>query len=307
MPLPRAIAANPFYQPARQWQIRVNILKDQTDAVEEAFADIALSMSSFEATEDGELWHTDILTECAPDDADIPSRLALVSGLLDIPTPTCDVQELNPRDWVSEVERSFPPLSIGRFYVYGSHVSDPVPSGKMGLKVNAGAAFGSGEHATTSGCLLALSMLAKEKDFRKPLDVGCGSGILALAMASLWKVPVLGTDIDPISVATSRENAQINRLTRLTRFEVAEGYNHNVLRRGAPYDLITANILAKPLCRMAPDLANSLASGGIAILSGLLATQERMVLSAHQAQGLTLIRRIRRSGWNTLLLRNVRN
>lgn len=307
MPLPRTIASNPFYHPARQWQLRVTVERPHTDAVEEAFADIALSMSSFEATEDGLLWHTDILTETPPEEADIPSRLSLVSGMLGIPTPACEVQKLEMRDWIREVERGFPPLNIGRFYVHGSHVKEPVPLGKLALTVNAGAAFGSGEHATTSGCLLALSLLARKRAFLRPLDMGCGSGILALAMAKLWHRPVLGTDIDPISVTTARENARINQLASLSHFAVADGYNVNILRQRSPYDIITANILARPLCAMAPALAMHLAPGGVAILSGLLASQERYVLAAHRAQGLSLQMRIRRAGWNTLVVGATRN
>lgn len=302
MILPRSIQANPFYQPARQWQLRITVLRAHTEAVEEAFADIALSMSSFEADEDGAEWHTDILTETSPESAEIAARLALVSGMLGIRTPNCQVQTVEMRDWMSEVERSFPPLEIGRFYVHGSHIKPPVPQSKIGLTVNAGAAFGSGEHATTSGCLLALSHLARKRAFRMPLDMGCGSGILALAMAKLWHIPTLGTDIDPVSVATAKENAAINRVSTLTCFEAGDGYNMNLVRRNGPYDIITANILARPLCKMAPLLARHLQPGGVAVLSGLLASQERMVLAAHRAQGLSLRMRICRNGWNTLVV-----
>jgi ribosomal protein L11 methyltransferase len=212
------------------------------------------------------------------------------------------VKELEIKDWVSEVERGFPPLNIGRFYVHGSHIKDQVPCGKIGLEINAGIAFGSGEHSTTSGCLLALGILAKKRNFLRPLDVGCGSGILALAMAKLWRVPVAGTDIDPVSVAVSIENARKNHVHGLTRFAVSDGYGAGLVRQHGPYDLITANILARPLVDMAPDLAKNLAIGGIAVLSGLLVRQERMVLSAHRAQGLRLISRINKNGWSTLIL-----
>ncbi len=297
-----AIIRNPFYQPAQSWQIRIFVLREHVDVVEEAFFDIAATTASFEIDEDGVEWQTDVIILTPPDDADIKARLAFVSGMLGIKTPRYEVAPLERKDWQKEVERGFPPLDIGRFFIRGTHITQPVPEGKIGITVNAGAAFGSGEHATTSGCLLALSKLARQRRFTRPLDMGCGSGILALAMASLWKCETLGTDIDPISVSTSKENAVMNQLHTLMHFEAGDGYNMRIVRRCAPYDIITANILARPLCKMAPQLAKVLAPGGVAVLSGLLATQERYVLAAHRAQGLTLRMRVCRAGWNTLVI-----
>ncbi len=297
-----AIIRNPFYQPAQSWQIRIWHLREHMEAVEEAFGDIAATNSSFEIDEDGVEWVTDIITLTLPEDDDIKARLAFVSGMLGIKTPRFEIQPVEKKDWQKEVERGFPPLDIGRFFIHGSHIKTPVPLGKTGITVNAGAAFGSGEHATTSGCLLALTRLARNRRFTRPLDMGCGSGILALAMASLWKCKTLGTDIDPVSVSTARENAGLNRLHTLTCFEAGDGYNLRCVREGGPYDIITANILAKPLSKMAPRLAEALAPGGVAILSGLLASQERYVLAAHRAQHLTLRMRVCRAGWNTLVV-----
>lgn len=299
-----AVTRNPFYQPAQSWQIRIWLAREHVEPVEEAFGDIAATIASFELDETSAAWQTDIITLTLPEDADIKARLAFVSGMLGISTPRFEIQPLEKKDWQKEVERGFPPLDIGRFFIHGSHVTTPVPLGKIGITVNAGAAFGSGEHATTSGCLLALTTLARSRRFTKPLDMGCGSGILALAMASLWKCKTLGTDIDPVSVSTARENAMINRLHTLTHFEAGDGYNLRSVRANGPYDIITANILAKPLSKMAPQLAAALAPGGVAVLSGLLASQERYVLAAHRAQHLSLHMRVCRAGWNTLVVRN---
>lgn len=301
MTLASAIAANPFYQPARQWQIRVFIPQALMPAVEEAFEDLALAMS-LEVSEDTSEYYVDIITDVPPENADIAARLALISGLLNITTPRCEIALLEAKDWVSEVERSFPPLHVGRFYVHGSHVEEPVPYGKLALEVNAGAAFGSGEHATTSGCLLALSQLAKRRRVTRALDMGCGSGILAIAMAKLWHAPVIGIDIDPVSIMVARKNAKHNRAQAYTDFAAADGYHSALVRDHAPFDLIVANILARPLIKMAPLLAAHLAPGGIAVLSGLLVTQEKMVLNAHRAQALRLVSRIKRNGWDTLIL-----
>lgn len=294
---------NPFYQPARQWQIRIIVDRSMAPAIEDAFGDMALAISSFEVIEDHPEWCIDIVVDSAPDHANIESKLALVSGMAGVKTPAYKVRELESKDWVSEVERSFPPLTIGRFYVHGTHIKEEPPHAKIELKVNAGAAFGSGEHATTSGCLLALEHIARKRRFRNPLDMGCGSGILAMAMAKLWHTPVTAIDIDPVSIAVTKDNARLNQLHSLIKAEAGDGYHTTLARKQAPYDLIVANILARPLMKMAPALAHNLTSDGIAVLSGLLTSQEQMVLSAQRMQGLKLSARIVRNGWSTLLLR----
>ncbi|MEI6730534.1 MAG: 50S ribosomal protein L11 methyltransferase, partial [Pseudomonadota bacterium] len=194
--LQSAIKANPFYPPPKQWQIRIFIERNFIAYIDEAFGDIALAILNFEVVEDDSNWAVDIITDISPEKAEIVTRLALLSGMLNIATPLYEVKELHAKDWVREVEASFPPLYVGRFYVHGSHVQDSPPVSKISLEVNAGAAFGSGEHATTSGCLLALTKLAKQRKFVKTLDMGCGSGILALAAAKLWSRPVVAVDID---------------------------------------------------------------------------------------------------------------
>lgn len=300
--LSRSVKANPFYQPCQQWQIRIVTERNLMMDIGDAFEDIALATLHFERVEDGEEWCVDIITDHLPEPGDIEARLALASGLLGIPTPAYEVQELRAHDWLEEVENSFPPLNIGRFYVHGSHIRTTPPVGKIALQVSAGAAFGSGEHATTSGCLLALQYLAKHRRFLRPLDMGCGSGILALAMAKLWCVNVTAVDIDPVSVKVARGNATKNRLTRFLRWGAGDGYHATLARKHAPYDIIVANILARPLMKMAKQLAAVLDKNGYAVLSGLLVSQERMVLAAHQRQGLKLAYRIRQNGWSTLVL-----
>jgi ribosomal protein L11 methyltransferase len=145
-------------------------------------------------------------------------------------------------------------------------------------------------------------MLSKHHRFKYPLDMGCGSGILAIAMAKLWRVPTLGIDIDPVSVSVARENGALNGVRRLVRFGAGDGYHARDVRRQGTFDLIVANILARPLVRMAPTLTRHLLPGGVAVLSGLLDYQERMVLGAHRAQGLRLLRRFTIGNWNTLVL-----
>ncbi len=174
----------------------------------------------------------------------------------------------------------------------GTHLMAAAPPGRIALRLDAGLAFGSGEHSSTRGCLRALETLARGWRPRRVLDLGTGSGILAIAAAKLLGATVLGTDIDPWAVRVAAQNARQNRVGTRVRTALAPGWRGRAVRAGAPYDLVFANILARPLCAMARDLAFHLAPGGRAILSGLLAGQARMVLAAHRRQGLVLERMV---------------
>jgi ribosomal protein L11 methyltransferase len=222
------------------------------------------------------------------------------TGRVDGPPPLA-CERVPPRDWLAASAASFPPLMIGRYFVHGSHHRGAVPAGRTGLRIDAATAFGTGEHATTRGCLLALDALARRGPRRRVLDMGTGTGILAIAAAKTWRRPVLARDIDHESVRVARINAQRNGVAALVRARPADGYVTRGIS-GRPFDLVCANILARPLMRMAPRLAGALAPGGIAVLSGLLARQERAVLAAHRAQRLVLRRRIAHDGWHTLMM-----
>lgn len=294
--------ANPFAQPAAHWKIEFELPLAAVENAEDGFADLALSVSSFEVNERAKIWHIEILCSAMPDPEEINRRLLLLSALFDFPAPTPRVMRLEPRDWLAAVARGFPPMVIDRFYVHGAHCTDTPPPGLLALQVDAGAAFGSGEHATTRACLRALSWLSKQRDRAKILDMGCGSGILAIAAAKLWKTSVLAADIDPVAVRVTQENARINRAGDSVTALVSNGYASERVRRAGPYDLILSNILARPLVAFAPALGAHLAPGGVAVLSGLLASQEPMVLSAHRAQNLRLIKRFADGDWHTLVI-----
>ena len=247
-------------------------------------------------------WRIDAYPQAPALTPELSARLVLAAAaaggtLIDI------VEEnLADRDWLGENQLAFPPLRIGRFFVYGSHHQGGVPAGAIGIALDAATAFGTGEHPSTRGCLAALEILTRRRPIRHPLDIGTGTGILAIAAAKLLRRPVRASDIDAGSVAVARHNIARNRVAKLVRVERASGYRDRLLRRRA-YDLILANILARPLALMAADLARYLAPGGHAVLSGLLARQEPIVLSPHRSLGLVLERRIVIDGWSTLILR----
>lgn len=290
---------NPFRALEGYWATRFVIMQAAVPEVDDVFDDVALSFSSFEADVDGVEWVVEVLTEHELPMEDVKARLAKLSEK----ARSVEVTYLKQKDWVSEVQKSFPPLQAGRFFIYGSHYKDAIPAGTTPILIDAGMAFGSGEHETTSGCLKALDDLGQAHRFTKLLDMGCGSGILAVAMAKLWQQPVVAADIDEVAVRVTEENGRINGEEKLLITCTSDGYQHPLIGEHAPYDLIVANILARPLVELAPELAKHLAPGGWVVLSGLLDRQEKDVIAAHEAQGLTFIKRFPQNGWHTLVLR----
>lgn len=278
------------------WLVRLPVSSADVDACEAVLEPHCVAVSRF-VPDDGTPWRIEGVCTEEPDTDLIESALSDM-GLARPVT----VEELADRDWVVESYRGFPPLEVGRFYVYGSHVEDPVPPGRIGLHVDAAAAFGSGEHATTKGCLLALDGLAARRPCNV-LDMGCGTGILGMAAAKLWNVPTLAVDIDPVAVEVAAANARLNGVADLVRTAVGGSYGLAAIRRGRPYDLILSNILANPLRRLAKGLAESLAPGGIAVLSGFFATDALKVEEAHRRLGLRREKLIIVGDWATLVLR----
>ncbi|RVU34628.1 50S ribosomal protein L11 methyltransferase [Hwanghaeella grinnelliae] len=220
-----------------------------------------------------------------------------------IPAPEFVAGPVPQIDWVSENQKSFTPIRAGRFFVYPSHFDGKVPAGSLSICMDAGMAFGTGEHGTTKGCLLMIEAVLKRRRVATALDLGCGTGILAIATALASKATQLtASDIDPDAVAVSIENCRINRLQTRVRPVVSDGLDRRELNRPGAYDLVIANILAGPLQRLAPGIARVVAPGGDVILSGLLEDQETAVLAAYRRQGLYLRGRKRLDGWSTLLL-----
>jgi ribosomal protein L11 methyltransferase len=211
------------------------------------------------------------------------------------------VEKLADADWLAMSLSGLPPVEAGRFFVYGAHDQGKVPEGRVTLKIDAGAAFGTGHHGTTVGCLEAFDELLKTERFDKVLDVGCGTGVLAIAAAKTGSPVAVGTDIDEPSARIANENAEINGAS--CDFYFADGLSDSRIAQHVPYDLVFANILAAPLVELAPEIAGALKPGGVAILSGLLRTQEERVLEAYRPLGFVVEQTIHHDAWSALALR----
>lgn len=212
------------------------------------------------------------------------------------------VEALPDQDWIRLSQEGLPPVRAGRFFVYGAHDAGEVPHGVIPMRIEAGMAFGTGHHETTALCLAALSDLARRHSYRNVLDLGCGTGLLAIGAAKLWRRKVLATDIDAVAIEVTKENARANGEAPLVRALTAEGLTHPGIAAKAPFDLIVANILASPLTQLAPGIARSLARGGMLVLSGLLTWQENLVVSFYTPHGLILRQRRRDGPWSALVL-----
>jgi ribosomal protein L11 methyltransferase len=287
---------NPFMQPQQPVQIIVEASPDMLDIIELRMEEVALAITR---PLDPVVPHLVLIID-SPQLEEIKSIIAQVDVAAHL-----RVTKLADIDWVVQVQKDFPPFALGRFYVYGSHAKDTLPRNHYPLLIDAVAAFGTGEHATTAGCLLALEEV-KRKNPRVPraLDVGCGTAILAIGAARLWKsARITACDNDPVAVRVSRENLKANAIASRAKAYVSDGYKMRSIKGVGKQPVIVANILARPLMRMARDAARQLAPGGVLILSGLLNEQENMVLSAYRMQGLRLSRRLRRGKWSVLVVK----
>lgn len=273
----------------------------QAEAAAEAIdSDILLEGATYsilEEDEDRGLWRIDAFPTSDEEAEALKARLAEHPGV------TVKVEVLADADWLAMSLSGLPPVRAGRFFVYGAHDQGRVPSNAVNLKIDAGAAFGTGHHGTTVGCLMAFDELLKRERFERVLDVGCGTGVLAIAAARTGSRVALGTDIDRPSVRIANENARLNRAD--ARFVYASGLDDRRVRGEGPYDLVFANILAPPLVALSQDIKEALRLGGVAILSGLLRTQERRVTAAYLSRGFHLERRIHRDAWSALVLRRM--
>lgn len=267
------------------------------------FEDSALSFSS---RRDKGTWSFLWTFDARPDEENTAAMFGWASEALDIPETVFEhkIEELEDRDWLAESYRALPPFTVGSFFIYGSHYEGPKPADQIPLLIEAATAFGSGEHGTTSRCIMAIEHV-KSLGFvpRTILDMGCGSGILAATAAKLWpQVPVDAADNDPECVRVTDRHLAVNNITTVHAYQ-SEGYEaQSPVWKNAPYDFIIANILAGPLIDMAQEQSKALADGGYLVLSGTLQEQAERVLAAYTPYGLSLIAEFPGEEWMTLLL-----
>ncbi|HEX4184687.1 MAG TPA: 50S ribosomal protein L11 methyltransferase, partial [Stellaceae bacterium] len=290
-----ALAVSPI------WRLLAQVRgANAADAVFALLDESADAVSAFETAP--EEWRLEAYRKSPLLNPELGAQLALAAAAAGGTLAEFGEESLPSRDWLAENRLSFPPLRVGRFFFYGSHYDGKVPAGAIGIAVDAATAFGTGEHPSTRGCLLALERLARRQRFHRLLDIGTGTGILSIAAAKLLHRRVLASDIDPRAICVARHNAARNGVTGLVHSRAAPGYRDRLIRRSR-YDLILSNILARPLAVMAADLARRLAPDGRAVLSGLLRRQEAIVLAPHRGCGIVLDRRLVIDGWSTLVMR----
>ncbi len=281
--------------------VYVDVPEAALEAYEAALSSACATVGFFRDHRSG-CWRVEGIRPAGGDEATLAAALALAAALSGIEAPV-ERTAIAATGWLARSYAGFPEQLIGRrFSVRGTHLVSPPSAGRLALTLDAGLAFGSGEHGSTRGCIRALERVARRRP-KRMLDLGTGSGILAMAAARLLRRRVLATDIEPWSVCVAHQNVVLNQLRRLVSVRLADGWRHPAVRAGRPYDLVLANILARPLSLMAPQLAAHLAPGGTAIVSGLLHNQSRSVLAAHLRCGLRLEATVQEGMWATLILR----
>lgn len=270
----------------------------ELEAQLEATVPAPLSVSLVADPENDARWHLEALYELAPE---LTGLCYACQGASREAMARATISPLPKIDWVQRSYEGLPPVQVGRFFVHGRHDRQTRPVNAIAIEIEAGLAFGSGHHATTRGCLVALDYLLKREKPTPVLDLGCGSGVLAIAAARATRHRVIASDVDSIAVAQTRINAQGNIAGPLVATIIAAGTAHPAIAAAAPYRLVIANILAGPLKTLAPSIARLVARNGHVILSGFTQAQEPRMLSAYGAQGIRLKRRWRLDGWSTLL------
>jgi ribosomal protein L11 methyltransferase len=249
-------------------------------------------------------WTVAIYCRDAPDETALRARIAPAVG----PQVAARIafETVVAEDWVKASLAGLTPVTAGRFVVHGAHDRARIAPNRVGIEIEAALAFGTGHHGSTRGCLLVLDRMLKARRPRRILDVGTGTGVLAIAAARTLRAGVLASDIDPQAVTTARANARVNRVCAKVHVIHAAGLNHRSFRLRGGYDLVFANILLNPLRRLARPLARVLASGGRVVLAGLLPQHGNAACAAYRTQGLALDRWIAVDGWVTLVLRRRR-
>ncbi len=292
--------------------INIDLPDDIAFCLAEALVDTALSSSALrQDRKHTRPWVLEWLFEDKPDEQDALAKLHLQAAIhniseVDISAGMLEIEETPDENWLEKTYREFPPFSIGPFFMHGSHFEGDTPHAQIGLKVDAATAFGSGEHETTKGCMEAmLDLKGKGVCPWNILDMGTGSGILALAAWKLWKSPITAVDNDAESIVVTERHAEMNGVPINKSgllCECGDGFHTPIVNKQKPYELILANILAGPVIEMAPDLVRVMDDNGYCILSGMLVEQADLVASAYEGEGLILKKRYDIGEWSTLVM-----
>ncbi|WP_374831768.1 50S ribosomal protein L11 methyltransferase [Paenochrobactrum pullorum] len=274
--------------------------KDEAEQIyaqlEPIFEDDGYPIAITEVDEDKEIFEVSLYIEEGAEE--LLKRVETVVG-----TGKFQIEELPDIDWVLHSLEGLKPVRAGRFFVHGSHDRDKLTANDISIEIDAGLAFGTGHHGTTAGCLEMITELVEKEHPTNALDLGTGSAVLAIAIAKLAPIEVLATDNDPIAVTVAAENVVKNGVAEHVTTATAEGFDHAIFRSHTPFDLIVANILARPLMDLAPNLSSHKAEGGSIILSGILESQHDAVVEAYEAQGLKRQNTLHREGWVTIHLK----
>ncbi|QND63874.1 50S ribosomal protein L11 methyltransferase [Mesorhizobium loti] len=270
-------------------------------ALEAAFEEEGLPIAVLEVDEDKDIHEVSLYAD--GDIEMVETRLKDILAGLSLSKPI-EREALPDIDWVAHSLEELKPVRAGRFFVHGAHDRRKRHSGELAIEIEAGLAFGTGHHGTTAGCLEMLEKVVRRERPRNALDLGTGSAVLAIAVAKLAHIPVLATDIDPVAVRVAAANARLNHVKALVETATAPGFHHPIFGKRAPFDLIVANILARPLMRLAPQMAGHIALGGSIVLSGILERQRDAVISAYVGQNFRHVRTLHREGWVTIHLKH---
>jgi ribosomal protein L11 methyltransferase len=268
--------------------------------LETVFEDDGLPLAVLELDEERDLHEVSLYAD--GDIEPVEARLKAELTALGLVRPV-EREVLPDVDWVARSLEGLKPVRAGRFLVHGGHDRQKRHAGDIAIEIEAGLAFGTGHHGTTAGCLAMLERVAIREKPRNALDLGTGSAVLAIALARLAHIPVLATDIDPVAVDVAAANARLNHVAGLVETVTAPGFHHPIFAARAPFDLIVANILAKPLMKLAPEMAKYLAPGGSIVLSGILDRQRDAVVAAYAGQQFRHLRTTHREGWVTIHLK----